>query len=62
MAPAPIVPKIVDVTEPRKNTLGLPKSIAARLKRVNIDLSNGYPYCPLWLLYLDDIYKIRSKE
>lgn len=62
MAPAPIVPEIVDVAEPRKDTLGLPESTAARLKRANIDLSNGYPYRPSRPLYLDDVYKIRSKE
>lgn len=62
MAPAPIVPEIVDVAEPRKDTLGLPESTAARLKRANIDLSNGYPYRPSRPLFLDDVYKIRSKE
>ncbi|KAG6355136.1 hypothetical protein INS49_004217 [Diaporthe citri] len=62
MAPAPIIPEIVDVAEPRKDTLGLPQSTAARLKKANIDLSNGYPYRPSRPLYLDDIYKIRSKE
>ncbi|KAI3393119.1 hypothetical protein diail_4718 [Diaporthe ilicicola] len=62
MAPAPIVPEIVDVAEPRKDTLGLPESTAARLKKANIDLSNGYPYRPSRPLYLDDVYKIRSKE
>ncbi|KAK7699477.1 hypothetical protein SLS64_011615 [Diaporthe eres] len=62
MAPAPIIPEIVDYVEPRKDTLGLPDSTAARLKKANIDLSNGYPYRPSRPLYLDDIYKIRSKE
>lgn len=62
MAPAPIIPEIVDYVEPRKDTLGLPESTAARLKKANIDLSNGYPYRPSRPLYLDDIYKIRSKE
>lgn len=62
MAPAPIIPEIVDFVEPRKDTLGLPESTAARLKKANIDLSNGYPYRPSRPLYLDDIYKIRSKE
>lgn len=62
MAPAPIIPEIVDVAEPRKDNLGLPDSTAARLKKANIDLSNGYPYRPSRPLYLDDIYKIRSKE
>ncbi|KAK2596559.1 hypothetical protein N8I77_013444 [Diaporthe amygdali] len=62
MAPAPIIPEIVDVAEPRKDTLGLPESTAARLKKANIDLSNGYPYRPSRPLYLDDVYKIRSKE
>ncbi|KKY30308.1 putative alpha-ketoglutarate-dependent taurine dioxygenase [Diaporthe ampelina] len=62
MAPAPIVPEIVDVAEPRKDNLGLPDSTAVRLKKANIDLSNGYPYRPSRPLYLDDVYKIRSKE
>ncbi|KAJ0108802.1 lpha-ketoglutarate-dependent taurine dioxygenase [Diaporthe amygdali] len=62
MAPAPIIPEIVDVAEPRKDNLGLPESTAARLKKANIDLSNGYPYRPSRPLYLDDVYKIRSKE
>lgn len=62
MAPAPIVPEIVDVAEPRKDTLGLPESTAARLKRANIDLSNGYPYRPSRPLYLDDVYKIRARS
>lgn len=62
MAPAPIVPEIVDVAEPIKDTLGLPESAAIRLKKAGIDLSNGYPYRPSRPLYLDDVYKIRNKE
>lgn len=62
MAPAPIIPDIVDVAEPRKDNLGLPESTAARLKKANINLSNGYPYRPSRPLYLDDVYRIRSTE
>lgn len=62
MAPAPIVPEIVDVAEPVKDTLGLPEPALARLKKAGIDLSNGYPYRPSRPLYLDDVYKIRNKE
>lgn len=62
MAPAPIVPEIVDYVEPKKDTLGLPEPTLARLKKAGIDLSNGYPYRPSRPLYLDDVYKIRNKE
>ncbi|KAJ4481132.1 alpha-ketoglutarate-dependent sulfonate dioxygenase [Lentinula aciculospora] len=50
MTSAPIDESIIDVVEPRKDTLGLPEPALARLKR------SGRP------LYLDDVYKIRSKE
>lgn len=62
MAPAPIVPEIVDVVEPIKDTLGLPGPTAIRLKKAGIDLSNGYPYRPSRPLYLDDVLKIRNVE
>ncbi|KAL4871532.1 hypothetical protein BDV12DRAFT_206272 [Aspergillus spectabilis] len=62
MAPAPIDPSIVDVAEPRKDTLGLPKTTRERLEKANIDLLNGYPYRPSRPLYLDDIEKIRNTD
>lgn len=62
MAPAPIVPEIVDYVEPVKDTLGLPEPTAIRLKKAGIDLSNGYPYRPSRPLFLDDVYKIRNIE
>lgn len=62
MAPGPIDERIVDVAEPRKDTLGLPEPTLARLKKAGIDLSNGYPYRPSRPLYLDDVYKIRGEE
>lgn len=62
MAPAPIDPSIVDVAEPRKDTLGLPKTTLERLEKAEIDLSNGYPYRPSRPLYLDDVYRIRDYD
>ncbi|KAK7736190.1 hypothetical protein SLS53_007220 [Cytospora paraplurivora] len=62
MVPAPIVPEIVDVAEPRKDSLALPEPALNRLKKAGIDLSNGYPYRPSRPLYLDDVLKIRSVE
>ncbi|KAL4810682.1 hypothetical protein BDV18DRAFT_155294 [Aspergillus unguis] len=62
MAPAPIDPRIVDVAEPRKDTLGLPKAARERLEKANVDLSNGYPYRPSRPLYLDDVYRVRDYE
>ena len=62
MAPAPLDPSIVDVAEPRKDTLGLPKTTLERLQKAEIDLSNGYPYRPSRPLYLDDVYRIRDYE
>lgn len=62
MAPAPIVPEIVDYVEPIKDTLGLPEPTTLRLKKAGIDLSNGYPYRPSRPLFLDDVYKIRNVE
>lgn len=62
MAPAAIVPEIVDVAEPRKDNLGLPEPALNSLKKAGIDLSNGYPYRPSRPLYLDDVLKIRNVE
>lgn len=62
MAPAPIDPSIVDVAEPRKDSLGLPKATLERLEKAEIDLSNGYPYRPSRPLYLDDVYRIRDYD
>ncbi|GAW00414.1 alpha-ketoglutarate-dependent taurine dioxygenase [Lentinula edodes] len=62
MPSAPIDDSIVDVAEPRKDTIGLPEPALARLTKAGVDLSNGYPYRPSRPLYLDDVYRIRSKE
>ncbi|KAL4922647.1 hypothetical protein BDW62DRAFT_196653 [Aspergillus aurantiobrunneus] len=62
MAPAPIDPSIVDVAEPRKDTLGLPKGARERLEKAGIDLSNGYPYRPSRPLYVDDVYRMRDYD
>jgi len=43
MAPAAIVPEIVEVVPQKKDTLGLPAPARARLEKAGIDLSNGYP-------------------
>ncbi|KAL4769360.1 hypothetical protein BDW60DRAFT_224888 [Aspergillus nidulans var. acristatus] len=62
MAPAPIDPSIIDVAEPRKDTLGLPATARERLEKGKVDLSNGYPYRPSRPLYLDDVYRIRDYD
>lgn len=62
MAPAPIDPRIVDVAEPRKDTLPLPAPARERLEKAGIDLSQGYPYRPARPLYLDDVYNIRNYD
>ncbi|KAB5557844.1 hypothetical protein GE09DRAFT_963380 [Coniochaeta sp. 2T2.1] len=62
MAPSAIDPTIVDVAQPKKDTLGLPISARERLEKAGIDLSQGYPYRPARPLYLQDAYKIRNKE
>ena len=62
MAPAPIDERIKDYAEPRKDSLGLPESALARLKKGGVDLSKGYPYRPSRPLYLQDVYQIRSEE
>ncbi|KAJ9629545.1 hypothetical protein H2203_001919 [Taxawa tesnikishii (nom. ined.)] len=61
MAPSAIHPNIVEVVEPRKDTLGLPTETRARLEKAGIDLSNGYPYRPMKPLYLQDVVKIRDQ-
>lgn len=45
MAPAAIVPEIVDVIQPKQDKLGLPAPTKARLEKADIDLSKGYPVC-----------------
>ncbi|KAK0709172.1 hypothetical protein B0T26DRAFT_654218 [Lasiosphaeria miniovina] len=62
MAPSAISEAIVDVVEPRKDTLPLPDATLERLTKAGIDLSKGYPYRPAKPLYLDDVYKIRGEE
>ncbi|KAI8625211.1 alpha-ketoglutarate-dependent sulfonate dioxygenase [Xylariaceae sp. FL1651] len=62
MAPGPIDERIVDVAEPRKDTLGLPEPALLRLKKGGVDLSNGYPYRPSRPLYLQDVVQIRNEE
>lgn len=62
MAPIAIDPKIVDVVQPKKDTLGLPAGTIERLSKANIDLSQGYPYRPARPLYLDDAYSIRNTD
>lgn len=62
MAPSAIDPSIVDVAQPRKDTLGLPAAARERLEKAGIDLSKGYPYRPARPLYLQDAYTIRNEE
>ncbi|KAF2167408.1 hypothetical protein M409DRAFT_54010 [Zasmidium cellare ATCC 36951] len=63
MAPAAIVPEIVDVAPPTKiDSLGLPGPARARLEKAGIDLSQGYPYRPARPLYLQDVYAIRDYD
>ena len=62
MAPAPIDERIVDVAQPKKDTLPLPESARERLTKAGIDLSQGYPYRPARPLFLDDAYKIRNED
>ncbi|KAH8910347.1 alpha-ketoglutarate-dependent sulfonate dioxygenase [Coniochaeta sp. PMI_546] len=62
MAPSAIDPSIVDVAQPRKDTLSLPAAARERLEKAGIDLSQGYPYRPARPLYLQDAYKIRNEE
>ena len=60
MAPGKILPTIVDVVQPKKDTLGLPPESRKRLEKAGIDLSDGYPYRPAKPLYLQDVEKIRD--
>lgn len=62
MAPGPIVPDIVDVVEPKRDSLPLPESARTRLEKAGIDLTKGYPYRPSRPLYLQDVYKIRNYD
>ncbi|KAI9839485.1 MAG: hypothetical protein M1819_002110 [Sarea resinae] len=62
MAPAAIIDRIVDVVQPKKDTLGLPAPTRARLEKAGIDLSQGYPYRPAAPKYLDDVFEIRNDE
>ncbi|QIW98659.1 hypothetical protein AMS68_004177 [Peltaster fructicola] len=62
MPHAPIHESIIDVAEPRKDSLGLPDGTLKRLNKAGIDLSQGYPYRPSRPLYLQDVYSIRNEE
>lgn len=62
MAPTAIDPVIVDVVQPKKDTLNLPPESRKRLEKSGIDLSNGYPYRPARPLYLQDVKKIRNYQ
>lgn len=61
MAPIAIEPQIVDVVQPKKDTLGLPAAARARLEKAGVDLSNGYPYRPARPLYLQDAFAVRNE-
>ncbi|CAF9921451.1 MAG: hypothetical protein ALECFALPRED_001805 [Alectoria fallacina] len=60
MAPTAIDPVIVDVVQPKKDTLNLPAPSRKRFEKAGIDLSDGYPYRPAKPLYLQDVLKIRD--
>ena len=60
MAPTAIDPVIVDVVQPKKDTLNLPPESRKRLENSGVDLSNGYPYRPAKPLYVQDVQKIRD--
>jgi hypothetical protein len=62
MAPAPIDSSIVDVAEPRKDTLALPPASRERLENAGIELSKGYPYRPSRPLYTDDVYNVHNYD
>ncbi|RMZ78715.1 hypothetical protein DV737_g3755, partial [Chaetothyriales sp. CBS 132003] len=62
MPPSAILPEIVDVAPPKKDTLNLPDRTRDRLAKAGIDLSDGYPYRPSRPLYLQDVYNIRNVE
>ena len=56
----PIDPRIKDVAQPKKDSLGLPAAARERLTKAGVDLSKGYPYRPARPLYLQDAYEIRN--
>lgn len=62
MAPTAIDPRIVDVAEPRKDTLSIPPAARERLEKAGIDLSAGYPYRPSRPLFIDDVYHVRNYD
>lgn len=61
MAPIAIDPRIIDVAQPKKDTIALPSATRERLEKAGIDLSNGYPYRPARPLYLEDAFAIRNE-
>ena len=61
MAPIAIDSRIVDVVQPKKDTLGLPAPARERFEKAGIDLSNGYPYRPARPLYLQDAFAVRNE-
>lgn len=60
MVPTAIDPVILDVMQPKKDTVNLPNESRKRLEKAGINLSNGYPYRPAKPLYLQNIQKIRD--
>ena len=60
MTSTAIDPAIIDVIQPKKDTLELPPESRKRLEKAGVDLSNGYPYRPAKPLYLQDVQKIRD--
>jgi hypothetical protein len=62
MSPIAIDPAIVDVRQPKKDTLSLPSTTRERLEKAGVDLSQGYPYRPAAPIYLDDAVNIRNKD
>ena len=61
MAPIAIDPSIIDVAQPKKDTLELPPETRKRLVKAGVDLSQGYPYRPARPLFLDDAHRIRGE-
>lgn len=61
MAPIAIDSRIVDVVQPKKDTLGIPAPAKTRLEKAGVDLSQGYPYRPARPLYLQDAFEIRNE-
>ncbi|TLD09774.1 hypothetical protein PspLS_11612 [Pyricularia sp. CBS 133598] len=66
MSPAPIDP-IIPIANTKappkpKQDLDIPAPARQRLEKAGIDLSQGYPYWPATPIYLQDVYKVRSKE